>query len=310
MLGVVQVSSISCQELTRPPNPAQSGLSLQHGCCNAQAGRPWFGRRQRITSMCMWWWTRQTIRSWWRCSAAANQQRRSAKKHHACRSVCMHLWTHVTRGCAQQAAAFRRRLAWKAFQHTATYDATVAEWMWGKVGEHFTMTLHAYLSVCCRRSSCLEPTASLNGLCNIAIGEGPPPEQCIPMTLAAGLRYGENPHQPAAFYTDRQAVVMLPSLVTALSTLTNTMALPPNSGHRGVCCDLLRTQVISGGRPAGGGSGQATPWQGDVVQQLPGCRCRIRRSVRLFRSSFGPEALPACSQPCQKGSMPGHSPSS
>lgn len=23
------------------------------------------------------------------------------------------------------------------------------------------------------------------------------------MTLAAGLRYGENPHQPAAFYTDR-----------------------------------------------------------------------------------------------------------
>ena len=25
------------------------------------------------------------------------------------------------------------------------------------------------------------------------------------MTLAAGLRYGENPHQPAAFYTDRSA---------------------------------------------------------------------------------------------------------
>mmetsp|Transcript_2095 Transcript_2095/g.6203 ORF Transcript_2095/g.6203 Transcript_2095/m.6203 type:complete len:606 (-) Transcript_2095:7910-9727(-) len=65
------------------------------------------------------------------------------------------------------AAALRRKLAWKAFQHCATYDSTVAEWLWGQVGE------------------------------------GPPPEQCVPMQLAAGLRYGENPHQPAAFYTDR-----------------------------------------------------------------------------------------------------------
>lgn len=31
-------------------------------------------------------------------------------------------------------AEFRRKLAWKAFQHTATYDATVAEWFWGEVG--------------------------------------------------------------------------------------------------------------------------------------------------------------------------------
>lgn len=34
-------------------------------------------------------------------------------------------------------------------------------------------------------------------------GEGPAPEKCVPMTLAASLRYGENPHQPAAFYTDQ-----------------------------------------------------------------------------------------------------------
>ena len=33
-------------------------------------------------------------------------------------------------------------------------------------------------------------------------GDGPAPELCVPMQLAAGLRYGENPHQPAAFYTD------------------------------------------------------------------------------------------------------------
>lgn len=51
-------------------------------------------------------------------------------------------------------------------------------------------------------SSMTEPCLMLPA----AAGEGPPPEQCIPMRLAAGLRYGENPHQPAAFYTDRQVV--------------------------------------------------------------------------------------------------------
>ena len=29
---------------------------------------------------------------------------------------------------------FRKRLAWKAYQHTATYDSTVAEWMWSQIG--------------------------------------------------------------------------------------------------------------------------------------------------------------------------------
>ena len=33
-----------------------------------------------------------------------------------------------------EALQFRKRMAWKAFQHTASYDATVAEWMWGQVG--------------------------------------------------------------------------------------------------------------------------------------------------------------------------------
>ncbi|EFN54652.1 hypothetical protein CHLNCDRAFT_24638 [Chlorella variabilis] len=67
---------------------------------------------------------------------------------------------------AADALAFRKRCAWKAFQHCATYDSTVAEWLWG------------------------------------AVGEGPAPELSVPMKLAQGLRYGENPHQAAAFYTD------------------------------------------------------------------------------------------------------------
>jgi phosphoribosylaminoimidazolecarboxamide formyltransferase/IMP cyclohydrolase len=67
---------------------------------------------------------------------------------------------------AEEALAARKQMAWKAFQHTASYDATVAEWMWGQVGE------------------------------------GPAPELAVPMKLSQGLRYGENPHQNAAFYVD------------------------------------------------------------------------------------------------------------
>ena len=65
-------------------------------------------------------------------------------------------------------AAARRRLAWKAFQHVASYDSAVAEWLWD--------------------------------------GEGPPPALSVPLELASGLRYGENPHQAAAFYRDRSLV--------------------------------------------------------------------------------------------------------
>ena len=58
----------------------------------------------------------------------------------------------------------RRRLAWKAFQHVAGYDSAVAEWLWD--------------------------------------GEGSPPALSVPLERVAGLRYGENPHQSAAFYRD------------------------------------------------------------------------------------------------------------
>lgn len=61
-------------------------------------------------------------------------------------------------------AGFRRTLAWKAFQHVASYDAVVAEWLWN--------------------------------------GEGSRPSLSVPMELSQPLRYGENPHQSAAFYRD------------------------------------------------------------------------------------------------------------
>ncbi len=49
----------------------------------------------------------------------------------------------------EEAARLRRRLAWKAFQHTATYDSTVAEWLWTQTGQTF-----------CRRASMLRVCVS------------------------------------------------------------------------------------------------------------------------------------------------------
>ncbi|OVA18952.1 AICARFT/IMPCHase bienzyme [Macleaya cordata] len=63
---------------------------------------------------------------------------------------------------------FRRKLAWKAFQHVASYDSAVSEWLWKQtVGDKF------------------------------------PPSLTLPLSLKSSLRYGENPHQKAAFYVDK-----------------------------------------------------------------------------------------------------------
>lgn len=61
---------------------------------------------------------------------------------------------------------FRQKLAATAYARTAAYDAAVSSWMAG------------------------------------AIGEETPRRRAFAGTLAQPLRYGENPHQSAAFYTD------------------------------------------------------------------------------------------------------------
>ncbi|XP_019169289.1 PREDICTED: uncharacterized protein LOC109165114 [Ipomoea nil] len=63
---------------------------------------------------------------------------------------------------------FRRKLAWKAFQHVASYDSAVSEWLWKQTG-----------------------------------GDDFPPGLTVPLSLKNSLRYGENPHQKAAFYVDK-----------------------------------------------------------------------------------------------------------
>ena len=70
---------------------------------------------------------------------------------------------------ARTTLAFRQQLAQTAYARTAAYDAAVSTWMAG------------------------------------AIGERTPRRRAFAGTLAQTLRYGENPHQAAAFYTDGSA---------------------------------------------------------------------------------------------------------
>jgi phosphoribosylaminoimidazolecarboxamide formyltransferase/IMP cyclohydrolase len=68
----------------------------------------------------------------------------------------------------QTTYALRQRLAQAAYARTAAYDTAVSTWMAAQVG-------------------------------------GTPRRRSFSGTLAQGLRYGENPHQQAAFYTDSSA---------------------------------------------------------------------------------------------------------
>ncbi|KAJ6802145.1 uncharacterized protein M6B38_193770 [Iris pallida] len=83
----------------------------------------------------------------------------------------------------QDSQQFRKELAWKAFQHVASYDSAVSEWLWKQ---------------------------SMGG-------DKLPPSLTVPLSLKSTLRYGENPHQMAAFYTDKSlSVVNVGGIATAI----------------------------------------------------------------------------------------------
>ncbi|MFZ5481594.1 MAG: bifunctional phosphoribosylaminoimidazolecarboxamide formyltransferase/IMP cyclohydrolase [Myxococcota bacterium] len=88
--------------------------------------------------------------------------RASAKNHaHVCVVVDPGDYEAVLAELPAPSEGLRRRLAAKAFRHTATYDAVIGAWL---------------------------------------AGEPYPPETAIPLRLVQACRYGENPHQTAAFY--------------------------------------------------------------------------------------------------------------
>jgi phosphoribosylaminoimidazolecarboxamide formyltransferase/IMP cyclohydrolase len=93
-------------------------------------------------------------------------------------------------------AATRRRLAAKAFAHTAAYDGMVA----------------AYLS------SLPEGAAIPEGAAGAAPRDAYPRYLTLALERAYPLRYGENPHQTGAFYRDRRAAAGSLALAESLGT--------------------------------------------------------------------------------------------
>ena len=84
---------------------------------------------------------------------------RAADKNHADVAVVVdaadygRLLDHLASEAGGEAfAAFRRELAWKAFQHCATYDSTVAEWLWTQIGERAYGCRAVYCAACSRCS--------------------------------------------------------------------------------------------------------------------------------------------------------------
>ncbi len=94
---------------------------------------------------------------------------RSAAKNHRHVAVVTHPsdYARVLEevGAGGVTAQTRQQLAIRAFQHTASYDALIAGWMTENLG-----------------------------------GPAAPSETAIPLRRMQSLRYGENPHQRAAFY--------------------------------------------------------------------------------------------------------------
>ncbi|MGC1427144.1 MAG: bifunctional phosphoribosylaminoimidazolecarboxamide formyltransferase/IMP cyclohydrolase [Albidovulum sp.] len=100
---------------------------------------------------------------------------RAAAKNHAYVSVVTDvsdydgLLAEMDTNAGKTRQSFRKSMAQRAYARTAAYDAAVSSWM-----------------------------AS-------AIGDAAPHTRAFAGTLAQSLRYGENPHQAAAFYTDGTA---------------------------------------------------------------------------------------------------------
>uniref|UniRef100_A0A0D9WQC8 MGS-like domain-containing protein n=1 Tax=Leersia perrieri TaxID=77586 RepID=A0A0D9WQC8_9ORYZ len=109
---------------------------------------------------------------------------------------------------------FRRMLAWKAFQHVASYDSAVSEWLWkqsnkGIDPDHLKRSgvYMLVLSLCCQISSHSW----------FSVGDVFPPNFTVPLSLKSTLRYGENPHQKAAFYGDKSlSLVNAGGIATAI----------------------------------------------------------------------------------------------
>jgi AICAR transformylase/IMP cyclohydrolase PurH len=80
---------------------------------------------------------------------------RAAAKNHAHVSVCVDAADYddllSSLGSTQEApdaVNHRKRLAWKAFQHCASYDTTVADWLWQQMGDQSAVYIISHPQNC------------------------------------------------------------------------------------------------------------------------------------------------------------------
>lgn len=119
---------------------------------------------------------------------------------------------------------FRRKLAWKAFQHVAAYDSAVSEWLWKQTEASMWLFLcdPSYIRktyiLFVHLSQFTWQLETYIGLLFLAFSEDKfPPSFTVPLSLKSSLRYGENPHQKAAFYVDKSlAEVNAGGIATAI----------------------------------------------------------------------------------------------
>ncbi len=157
---------------------------------------------------------------------------RSAAKNHAyvgvvCDPTDYQAIVTELREAGGLCAATRRRLALKAFQHTASYDAAISQWL----GEN-------------------DPEIE---------AELFPDALIISLEKADELRYGENPHQTAAWYTDETEVGLGGAAVLQGKELSYTNLLDLDAAARiALEFDEPAAVVIKHTNPCGVATGSTT----------------------------------------------------
>jgi phosphoribosylaminoimidazolecarboxamide formyltransferase / IMP cyclohydrolase len=122
---------------------------------------------------------------------------RSAAKNHAAVTVVTSpedyppVLEELRASGGETGPATRQRLARKAFAHTSTYDEAIADYLEQSVR-----------SSAAQRAPGVPSSASPNSEFGTTNSELFPPTLALSFEKAQELRYGENPHQKAAFYVD------------------------------------------------------------------------------------------------------------
>ena len=90
------------------------------------------------------------------CIAGGPAMIRAAAKNHSHVAVVVdpndydELLQHLAGDVSsKEAVQYRKRLAWKAFQHCATYDSTVAEWLWSQIGDALQRCVETFICKLC-----------------------------------------------------------------------------------------------------------------------------------------------------------------